>query len=142
MFRESESRVTMETRIQVQLCQEYRICSCESYTMSQTDTANSNQWRAVTFFHCHIPLDVASVVTSPFVCLSRQTPHSAESWGKKKFYIPLAATNFSRGLCHNFKLFVRKSVWVRVGVCISPTAAPGLHLIRPLFHSCPNRQAL
>lgn len=84
MFRESESRVTMETRIQVQLCQEYRICSCESYTMSQTDTANSNQWRAVTFFHCHIPLDVASVVTSPFVCLSRQTPHSAESWGKKK----------------------------------------------------------
>lgn len=34
------------------------------------------------------------------------------------------------------------SAWRRRCVCISPTAAPGLHLIRPSFLSCPNRQAL
>lgn len=45
MFRETESRVTMETRLQVQQCREYWICSCESYTMSQTDIRNSNRYQ-------------------------------------------------------------------------------------------------
>ena len=166
MFRETESRVTMETRLQVQHCREYWICSWESYTMSQTDIRNSNQYQqaaaarmrpshssAAEFdFPLGAGVRVADVVTSPFVRLACRvkTANSANPTiaGKfKKKHNNSGRPNSSQpiralGWTHSFKLSPSPCGCTCGCVCISPTAAPGLHLIRPLFLSCPNRQAL
>lgn len=159
MFREMESRVTMETRLQVQQCREYWISSCESYTMSQTDIRNSNQYQqapvkmrpshssaADFYFPSRAEAPQMSSCHDLSVCQRCQTPNSANSAIAGKFYIFLAApTSLSlseRSVEATASNFLGAHVGARGCVCISPTAAPGLHLIRPLFLSCPNRQAL
>ncbi len=164
MFRETESRVTMETRLQVQQCREYWISSCESYTMSQTDIRNSNQYQQ------------APVKTRPSHSSAAEFDFLSRCWGGstlqmsschdlsvcqpclqthklskfrhrrkslKFFWQPqlLSAYQSARSK-HGFKLSQSPCGRTRGCVCIFPTAAPGLHLIRPLFLSCPNRQAL
>lgn len=79
------------------------------------------------------------------VCQSCQTPNSAHSAVAGKFTIFLTAPPqllSAYQLKTRFKLSLSPCGCTRGCMCISPTAAPGLHLIRPLFLSCPNRQAL
>lgn len=134
--------------------------------MSQTDIRNSNQYQqapvkmrpphssAAEFSYpsrCRgSALDVADVVMSRFVCLSAESNPELSTFhpSPRKFYIFLAAPTSpslsERSVEAVASNFPGAHVGARVGGCvsISPTAAPGLHLIRPLFLSCPNRQAL
>lgn len=133
--------------------------------MSQTDIRNSNQYQqapceneAVTFLRSRILLPLSAPrlcrrcrrCCRVTICLSvsrvkLQAQQIPPSPGKVLNFS--GSPNFSRpiralGWSHSFKLSLSPCGCERGCMCISPTAAPGLHLIRPLFLSCPNRQAL
>lgn len=132
--------------------------------MSQTGIRNSNQYQQVPVKKKkekeagrHIPpeqhstpwrgVDVADVVRSRFSCPSVVSISKLSKFPELQKENPTFFFFFHphsqpiKILC-GFKLCQSTCGCLCGRVCISPPAAPGLHLIRPLFFCCPNRQAL
>lgn len=128
--------------------------------MSQTDITNSNQYQqaAVKTRPPHSSAAECDFLSAPrlrrtcpyvTVCVSvRVQPQQFPPQKSLIFFLhmflaaPTSRSQSALGRSHSFELSRRTCGCARGCVCISPTAAPGLHLIRPLFLSCPNRQAL
>lgn len=129
--------------------------------MSQTGIRNSNQYQqvpvkkkkkkqAVTFLRSSIRLPdeaLTSLVSwghDLAVHQLRPFPNSAnfQNYKKKPFFFFFHPHSQPLKILCGFKLCQSTCGCLCGRVCISPPAAPGLHLIRPLFFCCPNRQAL
>lgn len=146
MFRERESRVTMETRLQVQPCREYWICFSPRICVCVYESVT--QWTR----HQKTPINISGLLRKRGRCIPPDsasvrrvrvlTQHNpATAW--KTLTFPSDSPKLHAS-CQNSLGKERVEVHARrcVRARVSPTAAPGLHLIRPLFLSCPNRQAL
>lgn len=124
------------------------VCVCEGYTMSQTSETPINisglLWKRGHHIppphRCHSVSVSVRVLTQRIRLPLEKKLLTFPLTTPKNFTHPIGELGWSRGV----KTLSEERMGARVGVCscISPTAAPGLHLIRPLFLSCPNRQAL